>query len=219
MLGTAALCLALAGALAAQGEVPVLYAVTASFPSFEYEFDFASDRYGEPWMTGCSSCLPASETGYYGPDNLLDGDLATAWIEGAEGPGTGEYFSFRAPLFADYLAPEIIAENGIDMIGYPVMMLVLYNGFQGNRDQYRAYGRVRTLMLWLNDERVCFVELEDTPEPQMIELQDLWQIDPSYQGLSVDDGDTVRFEILDVYPGNLYDDTAVSEILILGGQG
>jgi hypothetical protein len=219
MLRTAAVCLAIAGAVSAQDEVPVLRAVTASFPSFEYEFDFGSDRYGEPWTAGCSSSLLATEAGYYGPENLFDGDLATAWVEGVAGSGIGEYFSFQAPYFADYLDEELISENGIDMIGYPVMTIVLYNGFQETPWQYRASGRVRTLMIWLNDERVCSVELEDTPEPQMIELQDLWQIDPSFRGFSVNDGDTVRFEILDVYPGCKYDDTAISEILILGGQG
>ena len=216
---TAAVLLILTGATLAQGELPVLDAITASYESFQREFDYGSTRYGEPWITGCSSSLPASGSDY-SADNLLDGDLTTAWVEGVCGHGRGEYFSIQAPLFTDYLDPETIAEDGIDMIGYPVSMIVVYNGYQKSPELYQTNGRVRTLMLWLNGERLCFVELEDTPEPQMIEVMDLFLYNiPGYEGISLNDGDTVRLEILEVYPGTKYEDTAVSEILILGGQG
>ena len=42
-----------------------------------------------PTAASASSVLKATSTNNYRATNLLDGDLTTAWNEGAEGPGTG----------------------------------------------------------------------------------------------------------------------------------
>ncbi len=53
-----------------------------------------------PRATSASSVLEPTATSNFRPPNLVDGDLTTAWCEGKEGAGTGEWvrFEFLEPV-------------------------------------------------------------------------------------------------------------------------
>lgn len=208
-----------------QGEIPVITSIVTSFESYDdlLGLEYTSFRYGQPWVMYCSSELPAVNGISYFASNLLDGDLTTAWVEGAEHPGIGETFTIQAPLYSTYLEKEDLyseeGDPGIDTMGYPLQHIIVYNGYQKSPEIWEANGRVRSLLMWNNGSRICIIELEDTMVPQEIDLLELWNVaGPDYSGLCMSDGDCLEFEILEVYPGTTYEDTAISEILIFGGQ-
>jgi hypothetical protein len=211
----------------AQGEYPVVTSIITSFASYDdcVGQEYSRTRYGEPWDTGCSSALPPMCATNYFAGNLLDGDLTTAWVEGAIGDGFGETFTIQAPVFESCLEETDLydeeGDQGIDTVGYPLSHLVIYNGYQKSPELWEANGRVKSLIMWNNNTAVCIIELEDTMLPQEIDLlEELWEVSgPGFQGLSLKNDEYLRFEILEVFPGAEYEDTAITEILIFGGQG
>jgi hypothetical protein len=56
-----------------------------------------------------SSELPADEGGNYAAPMSIDGQLATAWVEGADGPGQGEWLmlTFPTPVTVDRLGIDV----------------------------------------------------------------------------------------------------------------
>lgn len=62
------------------------------------------------------------------------------------------------------------------------------------------------LAFYHNCEPVYIVELHDTQKLQNIVFETVW----------LKYGDQVKIEILDVYPGTRYKDTALSELLPMG---
>lgn len=63
--------------------------------------------------------------GRYSPVNLMDNDPTTAWVEGADGPGAGEYI-ILGPFDA------------------PPREIILYNGYQKSPKLFRDNGRLKT---------------------------------------------------------------------------
>ncbi|HUH07441.1 MAG TPA: discoidin domain-containing protein [Egibacteraceae bacterium] len=97
-----------------------------------------------------SSALPASGTSSYGAANLIDGDPQTAWNEGAEGPGEGEWVEFLL------LAPHQITR------------VLVWNGHQTDA-LFLGNGRIKTLRIDAGD-RMFEVELFDQRGPQAVDL-------------------------------------------------
>ena len=143
--------LAVAAAVQAGEDLPVLHATVSSHQGFMHTIgeDYCRSRYTQPWTTGCSSSLPSDTGASYGVDNILDGDASTAWVEGAPGDGTGEFFYIQAPFFADYLPPEVIEENGVETRLFPIDQIVFYNGNQESTALWEAYGKPR--LVWVPD--------------------------------------------------------------------
>lgn len=104
-----------------------------------------------PRAASASSILQASNTRDYRPTNLLDGDLATAWNEGAPGPGVGEWvrLEFARPLVLDRLE--------------------IANGYQQDRDRFYANGRVKSIELEYSNGATQLVDLLDSMGYQKIE--------------------------------------------------
>ena len=118
--------------------------------------------------------------------NLSDGEIVAPWVEGAEASGIGEVIRLRRfPVpFSSFL---II--NGLFSPARPSL-------FQENNRIKRIHVRVYDEL-----DRIIYEgpkELEDTPQ-----LQRVGSLTP---GFSMD------IEILEVYPGTTYDDTAVTAI-------
>ncbi|KAF1082684.1 MAG: hypothetical protein GQF41_1405 [Candidatus Rifleibacterium amylolyticum] len=80
-----------------------------------------------------SSVLPATKNINYKPENVLDGDIATAWVEGAKSSGTGEWLEFK------FAKPVEI--HSID----------IYNGYQkpatSKRDPFKVNQSVARLRI------------------------------------------------------------------------
>ncbi|MEW5962352.1 MAG: discoidin domain-containing protein [Pseudomonadota bacterium] len=101
----------------------------------------------------CASSVLAPQYGNtYGPANLVDADLKTAWVEGRPGHGEGE--SVVVDLKG---AREVIA-------------LQVMNGYHKNEDLFRKNSRVREAELRFSDGTIEKARLADAPGVQTIDL-------------------------------------------------
>jgi len=94
--------------------------------------------------------LKATSTINYGAANLLDGDLATAWNEGAEGPGVGQWVRFA---FSNPIVPARIE---------------IANGYQKDAERFHGNVRVKSLKLEYSNGATQVVELLDTEDFQSV---------------------------------------------------
>jgi hypothetical protein len=136
-----------------------------------------------PTSVSSSSALKAISTANYRATNLVDGDTTTAWNEGAEGPGLGEWVKFE---FSEQLVLERIE---------------IANGYQKDEERFLGNPRVKSLELEYSNGTVQLVDLLDTEELQTIT--------PTRQ-----DVEWVKFTIVSVYEGDVWEDTALSEVRI-----
>jgi len=109
-----------------------------------------SVRVVRPQAASASSVLKATASNSYRATNLLDGDVTTAWNEGAEGPGAGEWVLF------EFLEPVVLSR--ID----------LANGYQKDADRFLGNARVRSLKVEYSSGSTQLVDLLDTEEFQSI---------------------------------------------------
>jgi hypothetical protein len=80
----------------------------------------------------------------------------------------------------------------------------IFNGYQKNQEAWKNNSRVKKLKVKGDGKPLCFVNLRDLMGCQTFDL-------PSEELFSV-----YRFEIVEVYPGLKWKDTAISEIASLG---
>jgi hypothetical protein len=130
-----------------------------------------------------SSALQSKSTTSYRATNLVDGDLTTAWEEGADGTGVGEWVQF------EFVEPLVIAR------------IEIANGYQKDDDRYQGNPRVKAMKVEFSDGTVQLVDLADVPD---------------YQTITPDVGEVewVKLVIVSVYPGDRWEDTALSEVRI-----
>jgi hypothetical protein len=134
-----------------------------------------------PVSATASATLKSTGANSYGATNLLDGDLATAWNEGAEGTGIGEWVKLE---LAD---PTVLSR------------IEIANGYQKDDDRYYGNPRVKSLKVEYSNGTTQLVDLLDR--------QDFQSITPTRETV-----EWVKFTIVSVYPGEQWDDTALSEI-------
>lgn len=110
----------------------------------------------------------------------------TAWVEGADGDGTGEW---------------ILLELGkmIDVYGINII-----NGYSTSIEEYYDNNRVKILRIEFSDKSYSDVELVDGED----DFQNIVFNQPVTTT-------TIKLTILEVYQGDKYDDTAISEIRVL----
>ncbi|PKL48198.1 MAG: hypothetical protein CVV42_10470 [Candidatus Riflebacteria bacterium HGW-Riflebacteria-2] len=135
-----------------------------------------------------SSALPPTKVSSYQPENVLDGDHATAWVEGAKSSGTGEWleFTFAKPV-------EI---HSID----------IYNGYQkpatAKRDPFKVNQSVAKLRITRNGKSTEHA-IKDERGAQTIKLDG----SPT---------SSVKFEILAVHESKGDPDCCISEVEFTG---
>jgi hypothetical protein len=136
-----------------------------------------------PKATVSSSALEATSSASFQATNLLDGDLSTPWLEGANGAGLGEWvrFEFAQPL--------------------ELARIEIANGYQKDDGRFLGNPRVRLLKVEYSSGAVQIVQLFDVKDMQIIE--------PASEAV-----EWVRLVILSVYPGDEWQDTALSEVRI-----
>jgi|GEM_PF-811581 len=147
----------------------------------------------------------------YGPENLLDGDMNTAWCEGDTGSGVGSWIE-------------------VDLDSSLVGAIFLIDGYMKSEEAYGANSRIRSLMLILeNDPDNPYAYGSDSIlVDQVVELDDMqWRhIDSSNYAaqmqplfVTADPGEPVRrirIEVRDVYPGTAYSDLCATELVVVG---
>ncbi len=132
----------------------------------------------------------------YGVYELFDKDRLDAWAEGVAGPGIGEVI-------------EVIQlEHGgwVPIFSYNEMCIV--NGYAKNETVWQENNRVKSMKLYFENEYMGTITLEDTMQPQYIDLSPV--------NMKVGNGceANFRFEITEVYPGTKYDDTCISGLIV-----
>lgn len=135
----------------------------------------------------------------YEPGHLIDGDRNTVWAEGVPGCGIGEYIVLTKCYneHSDNVSQRFTFEN-----------LCIVNGYAQNEQKWRNNSRVKSLELYVNDNYLYNLYLEDTIQPQYFDLTEL--------NISAAAGEKIRFgfRIAEVYPGDKYDDTCITGIEI-----
>lgn len=148
---------------------------------------------GGPYKITASSALKPSGGITYEAKNAHDFSFRTAWVEGAPGYGEGEYLEY----FFQNKSPRVTD-------------ILIYNGYVKSETGWKKNSRVKQLKLWVNGKPDAVLELQDTRALQTFKLN-------GPLGRAKDGKDLIlKFEILDVYKGDAYDDTAITELYFDG---
>lgn len=143
----------------------------------------------------------------------------SAWAEGVEGNGIGESITYHdcndwyVRNHWDYIKYEewyLENENRINPLdGYiRYTQICIVNGYAKNQKTWEENGRVKTLLMYVEDKPYAYLELEDTIKPQYFTL-------PWEDIMVAERGDiTFRFVIEDVYPGTTYEDTCLTGLVM-----
>lgn len=147
---------------------------------------------GGPYKVSSSSHLKPMGENSYEPSQAHDDSFKTAWVEGASGQGIGEHIDY----YFKNNSPRLHT-------------ILIYNGLVKSDKAWKANSRVKTLKLWVNGEGFGTLHLQDTTALQIFSTGLL--------GHRPDGKDLIlKFEILEVYPGEKYKDTAITELYFDG---
>ncbi len=138
-----------------------------------------------------SSSLKASRYANYLPDNLLDNNPETVWVEGARGKGKGEWLE----LYFDQ--PRVVSKIGF-MNGYNKIAA------KDGSDRWRQNSRVKSIRITFSSGQSLERTLEDVRQWQYVTF-------PPVRTQSV------RITLLQNYRGAKWpNDTCLSEIRVYG---
>lgn len=148
---------------------------------------------GAVYETKVSSALESNRDNHYGKDELFDYDLTTAWVEGVSGYGVGEYIEFTF---------ENDAPRATECL--------IYNGYSKSNAIWKNNSRVKTFDVYENGKLIATMNLADIRGLQVFDLP--------YSIGRREDGKAshLKFVIKEVYKGDKYEDTAISEFYFDG---
>lgn len=136
----------------------------------------------------------------YSASNIHDLNYKTAWIEGAPGYGKGEFIIFHFP-------PE----------NPRITEIIIVNGYVKSYKAWKENSRVKALKMYVNDKLYAVLNLVDCRNEQHFEFEPLGYSDrENFEALRIQPWWTLKFEIADIYEGDKYDDTAITEIYFDG---
>ena len=147
---------------------------------------------GGNYKVNASSNLKQQGKNIYDAESSNDLSYKTAWVEGKKDSGIGEYIEYHF----EPKSPRITA-------------IIIANGYMKSDIAWKNNNRVKSFKFYLNGEFYGILNLTDTKTDQRFELGTF--------GHNEDGSDLVlRFEINEVYQGDKYNDTAISEIYFDG---
>ena len=129
----------------------------------------------------------------YGAAQAHDFNLNTAWVEGVEGDGVGESLEYT-----------IVAESG----DLRVTGLIMFNGYRKSKELWQDNSRAKRLKMYVDGKPYGVINLKDAFNYQTVNVGDV-KLKPKKKT-------TLRFEIMEVYKGRKYSDTAITEIELDG---
>jgi hypothetical protein len=147
-----------------------------------------------------TSVLKTDKGATYAASNAHDLSYQTAWIEGVAGYGIGEKLTYQFP-----------ADNP------RITEVIVVNGYVKSDKAWKENTRVKKLMMHVNGKPFSILHLKDTKQEQSFSFAPLGN-DPSAatNGQKHQSPWSITFEILEVYPGAKYKDTAITEIYFNG---
>ena len=191
--------------LAIPQTIPTFKAVQASDSDFMGEIDDGPTEVlpGCSWYCGgcvsgfgASSSLPVFKDIVYSAAKAHDFDVTTAWVEGNADYGIGEFIEY----FFDMTA------SGKHELG--VTQIILANGYKKTKKTWEENSRVKKMKMYVDDKPFAVIELLDAFEFQTVDIGKVML--PQQKVMKM------KFEIIEVYPGTKYKDTAISELLFDG---
>ena len=176
--------------------------------SYYYSGPIGCSWYCGGWVDSISatSYLKSKDTLInYLPQNAHDFSYKTAWIEGVKGYGIGEYITYHFKWNNPRITTIFIA-----------------NGYVKSKKTYYENSRAKKIKMYINDEPFAILNLKDTLVEQIFDFEPIGRM--GYEGLEHLNWEeteklprwTMKFEILEVYQGDKYDETAISEIYFDG---
>ena len=179
----------------------------------------------QEWLQGRSSVLIENNNKtLYEYHNIQDNDLSTAWVEGVDGSGINEWVIIPIDLNGYYFSYS--AGNQKEKLN---ISLKINNGFCKNAKTYFSNNRIKKGRIDIYE--VPILEFEDQRGTQAIDSpiniskneflfadnseEQLLDIPIELSGNFINDGHVFLFlklTILEVYPGEKYDDTCISEL-------
>jgi hypothetical protein len=135
-----------------------------------------------------TSQLDSTKVNTYKPENAHDFDLRTAWIEGRPDYGIGEEIKIEFRLSSNLKVTHID----------------IFNGYSKSEKAWKENSRVKVFSLYANGTLLGYLNLEDTYKGQRFDLGSL--------GGDKNEKLVLTLRIIEVYPGDKYMDTAISEI-------
>jgi hypothetical protein len=153
-----------------------------------------------PWASvSASSYLPADQWGQYGPMLAIDGQLETSWVEGVDGPGTGQWLMLSFPSKVQ------------------VHSIALDVGYDADADLFLKNNRIKKVTLLFSTGESLSLSFADKRGLQSVPL--VRAPGPNIETTFV------KLVIDEVYLGSQYNDTCLAEVEVWGrtlpdcGQG
>ncbi len=147
---------------------------------------------GGNYKVSASSELIIQNKNKYEAKLANDLSYKTAWVEGKKDSGIGEYIEY----FFKNKSPRITS-------------IIISNGYMKSDDTWKNNNRVKALKLYVNGNVFGILNLTDTKTDQAF---DIGTLEHNKDGSDL----VLKFEILDVYKGDKYNDTAITEIYFDG---
>ncbi|MBD3330487.1 hypothetical protein GF354_03070 [Candidatus Peregrinibacteria bacterium] len=129
---------------------------------------------------------PENDLMYY-PCLVGDNQIETAWVEGVDGPGIGEWIQVPLDPAKNYDKVQI------------------FSGYGESDELWDQNNRVKDLKITFSTGFEQTVHFIDNYDYEVFTLDEI-VVAPLW----------AKFEILNIYPGTKFDDTAISEIKVLG---
>lgn len=161
----------------------------------------------------------SSSDGRYAPEHMASYyGREYAWAEGVEGNGIGESISitescsylYQKDLYAEGNVGFWDRESTPDIYdGYMrYTEICVVNGYAKNQKVWEENGRVKRILMYVEDKPFAYLDLEDTIYPQYFTLP--------VDAIKAADGVDIhfRFVIEDVYPGTKYEDTCLTGLVV-----
>lgn len=142
-----------------------------------------------------SSTLTPSNGFTYNAKNAHDFNHESVWAEGVDGDGIGEYIIYHFPATCAKV-------TGVKIL----------NGHAKNENLWKANNRIKSLKVYYNGKEHAILELEDTRCLQFFEIGIVGYGPSSTYNRPWN----LKFEIMEVYPGEKYNDTVISELYFDG---
>lgn len=138
-----------------------------------------------------SSCLPPIKSYDYKGSNAHDFSHESVWATKGSGVGESLTYTFEGRC------PRITT-------------IKILNGHVKSESAWRANSRVKKLRLWYNNKPYAVLALEDSRTLQCFDVGTLGYFDDTKPDW------TLKFEILEIYPGSKYADTVIAELYFDG---
>ena len=146
---------------------------------------------GEVKSVTASSCLSPNNKFDYKGENAHDFNHESVWATKGKGIGESLTYTFEGKC------PRITTVE-------------ILNGHVKSEEAWKANSRVKKLRVWYNNQPYAILALEDSRTLQSFDVGILGYYDDAKPDW------TLKFEILEVYPGLKYGDTVIAELYFDG---